>query len=447
MKEDESLMESIRWCDETTRQPLEVWGGVECTCNRVGDRYFDQMELSGHDVRPGDFERFSELGIRTVRAGVLWERFEQNDGWGWHDAYLSSIRAAGVKPIAGLVHHGSGPRSTSLLDPEFPEKLAAYAEAVANRYPWIEAYTPVNEPNTTARFSGMYGVWYPHKRSRRSYLRALLNELKGTVLSMEAVRRVRPDARLIQTDDLGTICGTPELRATWELMDLRQWLPFDLLCGRVDRWHPMFRYLRDAGIGEREILWFAEHPCPPDVVGVNYYVTSDRFIDHRLELYSADQRSAEGPFVDVESVRVREDGIAGFRSVMRNAYARYGIPVAITEVHLGCDVEEQIRWLVDAWRDAIEVRQDGVNCVALTVWALLGSFYWNQLVTVENGHYEPGAFDVSAGEPRETALAEVVRQIAAGKDPMHEALDGCGWWQREDRICLPCVAEEDRVAA
>lgn len=439
-------MEWIQSSNET-EMPLELWGGVECTCNRVGNDYFDQMELSGHSSRPDDFERFAELGIRTLRVGLLWESFEKHASWQHHDARMEAIKHVGIRPIAGLVHHGSGPQHTSLLDPSFPEKLASYAQTVAERYPWIDAYTPVNEPNTTARFSGMYGVWYPHHRSRRSYLLALLNQLKGTVLSMEAVRRVRPDAQLIQTDDLGTVTGTPELQSTWELLNLRQWLPFDLLCGRVDRHHPMFSYIRSEGIAEKEIFWFMEHPCPPTVMGANYYVTSDRFLDHRVDLYPSSLRSSEGPFVDVEAVRIRESGIAGFASVLRDAWDRYQIPVAITEVHLGCDVEEQIRWLTTAWRSAVEARQDGVNCLAVTVWALLGSFYWNELVTNANGHYEPGVFDLTCGEPVETDLAGIVRQIAAGNEPTHDALDCCGWWEHDSRVCFPSVTEDEEVAA
>ena len=41
--------------------------------------------------------------------------------------------------------------------------LAQHAENVARRYPWLEMFTPVNEPLTTARFSGLYGHWYPHR--------------------------------------------------------------------------------------------------------------------------------------------------------------------------------------------------------------------------------------------------------------------------------------------
>jgi dTDP-4-dehydrorhamnose reductase len=43
---------------------------------------------------------------------------------------------------------------------------------VAARYPWLRDYTPVNEPLTTARFSGLYGVWYPHHRNTHSFVRA-----------------------------------------------------------------------------------------------------------------------------------------------------------------------------------------------------------------------------------------------------------------------------------
>ena len=65
----------------------------------------------------------------------------------------------------------SGPRSTSLVDPAFAEGLAAFARAVAERYPWVEDFTPVNEPLTTARFSGLYGHWYPHGRDDLTFAR------------------------------------------------------------------------------------------------------------------------------------------------------------------------------------------------------------------------------------------------------------------------------------
>ncbi len=121
----------------------------------------------------------------------------------WPDERLPCFAAMTCAPLSGLVHHGSGPRHTSLVDPEFPAKLAQYASAVAQRYPWVDAYTPVNEPLTTARFSGLYGHWYPHGQDDRTFVRALLNQCRGTVLAMRAIRSVNSGAVLIQTDDLG----------------------------------------------------------------------------------------------------------------------------------------------------------------------------------------------------------------------------------------------------
>ena len=41
---------------------IEMWGGVECTVNRVDDRWFNQLERNGHAERTDDIDRCSELG-------------------------------------------------------------------------------------------------------------------------------------------------------------------------------------------------------------------------------------------------------------------------------------------------------------------------------------------------------------------------------------------------
>jgi dTDP-4-dehydrorhamnose reductase len=134
---------------------------------------------------------------------------------------MLELRHQGIEPILGLVHHGSGPGYTSLADPQFPEKLARYAGQVARRYPWVRDWTPVNEPLTTARFSGLYGFWYPHAETEADFLRILFNECRGVMLAMRAIRETLPDARLVQTEDLGRNFCTermrriPGMRASW----------------------------------------------------------------------------------------------------------------------------------------------------------------------------------------------------------------------------------------
>src|SRR3954468_18329891 len=270
----------------TQSQPLELWAGVECSVNRVGDRFFDQLERNGHARRVEDLDRFASLGVRALRYPVLWERIApkglESADWHWATERLERLRELQVRAIVGLVHHGSGPRSTSLVDPAFPKKLAAFARAVAERFPWVEDYTPVNEPLTTARFSGLYGHWYPHGRDDLTFARAMLNECRAVGLAMQAIREVNPVARLVQTEDLGKVFCTPRLAYQADLENERRWLTFDLLCGRLRRGDPMWRFLTRAGVAESDLRWFRDTPCPPDILGLNHYLTSDRFLDDRL---------------------------------------------------------------------------------------------------------------------------------------------------------------------
>lgn len=417
---------------------------MEPTINRVGDLYFDQIERSGHLTRSGDLELFASLGLRKLRYALHWERFEATGSWDQFDGKLAEMRGLGIEPIVGLVHHGSGPPHTGLLDPGFPEKLAAYAVQVADRYPWVQSYTPVNEPQTTARFSGLYEHWYPHHRSMASYVRALVNQVKASALSMRAIRTVIPEAQFVHTEDGGKTWATRELEEQRALREHRRWIGVDLLCGRIDERHPLFQFLLRHGISAAEILWFAENPCPPDILGLNYYATSDRFLDHRTHLYPAGYAGGETraeALVDVEAVRIRREGIAGAEMILMDAWNRYGLPVAITEAHLGGTPREQVLWLSEVWRGAEAARAQGANCVAVTVWALLGSFDWCNLVTRDEGVYEPGVFDLGDGSPRRTELADLVERLARGVPPpdVRDLNHNVGWWASEDRLTFPAA--------
>jgi dTDP-4-dehydrorhamnose reductase len=437
----------------TEGSKIELWGGVECTVNRVGDNFFSQLDRNGHATRAGDLERFASLGLRAIRYPVLWERtapdgLEKAD-WSWPDARLPMLREFGITPIVGLVHHGSGPQHTSLLDPEFPEKLADYARAVATRYPWVEYYTPVNEPLTTARFSGLYGVWYPHGRDERSFMQCLLIECRAVVLAMRAVREINPDAKLVQTDDLGKSYSTPEVAGLAEFYNERRWLAWDLLCGKVGPEHALWDYLMESGIDASEFLWFRDNPCPPDIMGVNYYITSERWLDHRLERYPERYHGSYRGYrlADIETPRALATPTPGIGPLLQEIWERYRIPIAITEAHIDANREDQLRWLMEIWEAAEAVKRQGVDMRAVTVWSLLGSFDWNCLVTECRGYYEPGPFDVRSPLPRPTAVAQLMRKLSTGRTPNHPVLQGQGWWRRPGRFYCPPVATSATLAS
>ncbi|MEO7716724.1 MAG: family 1 glycosylhydrolase [Capsulimonas sp.] len=425
------------------RGPLALWAGIECTVNRVGDIYYDQNEVSGHADRLDDLDRCAALGVRTLRYPILWERTAPNGldsaDWSWADTRMERLRTLGIRPIVGLVHHGAGPRDTSLLDPEFPEKLAVYARAVAERYPWANAYTPVNEPLTTARFSCLYGLWHPHATDPLSFIRAVLIECRATVLAMRAIREINPTAQLVQTEDMGKIYSTPTLKYQADFENERRWLSFDLLCGELTPERPMWGYLTYLGISEAELQWFVNNPCPPDILGINHYVTSERFLDERLDHYPEHTHGGNGThdYADVEAVRVCSEGIAGPFGILGEVWARYRRPIVVTEAHLGCTPDEQMRWLWEVWNAALEARQAGMDVRAVTAWALFGLYDWNSLLTKHVGHYEPGAYDLSGPRPKPTPLARLIRALATEGGYAHPILKTAGWWRRPDRLLYP----------
>jgi len=432
--------------------PLQLWGGLECTVNRVRDNYFSQMDRNGHAERLQDLERFASLGIRAVRYPVLWERtapegIDKAD-WTWSDERLPVLQQLGVTPIVGLIHHGSGPRHTSLMDPAFPEQLAEYAGAVARRYPWVEYYTPVNEPCTTARFSGLNGVWYPHGNSEAMFIRTLIHQCKAVVLCMQEIRKVNPNAKLVQTDDLSRTYGTPEMAEFANFFNERRWLGWDMLCGKIDQDHALWDYLLESEATPEELLWFKANPCPPDIIGVNYYATSERWLDHRVERYPESRRTQYRgvPHADIECPRVLATPTPGIGPLLQETWDRYGLPVAVTEAHIDANREDQLRWLVEIWNAAKKVQQNGADIRAVTVWALLGSYDWNCLVTECRGYYEPGPFDVRGPQPRPTALASMMRELATGRPLSHPVLQGQGWWRRPGRFLAKPVATRTAVA-
>jgi dTDP-4-dehydrorhamnose reductase len=429
---------------------LEIWGGIECTINRVKNKYFDQCHYSGHYNRSSDIIDIAKLGFSRLRYPILWEKHQPElNGeidWNWSEQQLHSIKEQGMEVIAGLVHHGSGPFYTNLLDENFPALLAEYAGEVAKKFPWIEYYTPVNEPLTTARFSGLYGFWYPHKKNAAAFFQMLLHQLKATVLAMQEIRKVNPNAKLVQTEDLGKTYSTPVLKYQAEFENERRWLSFDILCGKFDSLHPLWKMFSKY-VEEEELNFFIENPCVPDVFGFNHYLTSERFIDENLSAYPQHTHGGNGKhrYADVEAVRVELEEETGIHILLEEAWERYQQPMALTEVHLHCHREEQLRWFRYIYESCKELKAKGIELIAITSWALLGSYGWNQLLTQPKGDYEPGAFDIYNGVIRPTALAGFIKKIIADQNCNHHLTTGPGWWQRSSRIIYGPVIKQVRM--
>lgn len=416
---------------------LQMWGGVECSRVRIRATLRDQLTETGHLHRIGDLDLIAGLGIKTLRYPVLWDMVEADPGrhdWSWTDARLQRLRELGIEPVAGFMHHGSGPAWATVLDPDFPEHFARYAALVAQRYPWIRSYTPINEPLTTARISGLYGVWHPHGTSEATFLHLVVAQCRATALAMKAIRTHNPSARLVQTEDVGRIFATEHLAYQADHENERRWLALDLLVGRVDPGHPFYDRLLDAGVCEDHLEELRADPCPPDIIGIDYYLTSDRMLDERTDRYPNEPIGGNGidAYVDSAAVRCIEHRDSGLGQRIDEVWERYRLPIVVTELHNGSTRDEQVRWLVEGWRTAQAAKHKGVDIRAVTSWSLFGAVDWNSMLAARHGFYESGAFDIRSDIPRPTAVASVISDLAMRGASDHPALDRPGWW-RDDR--------------
>ncbi|HYG24330.1 MAG TPA: sugar nucleotide-binding protein [Verrucomicrobiae bacterium] len=419
---------------------VELWGGIECSANRVGDKYFNQLERSGHISRIEDLGLLARLGVRTLRYPILWEHSASGTfDWSWIDERMLRLRELNIAPIVGLVHHGSGPAHTSLLDSNFPDGLARHARAVAERYPWVRYFNPVNEPLATARFSCLSGHWHPHYRDTAAFSRALVNQCRAVQLAVAEIRNIIPEAQLVQTENIGKTYSTEPVGYQADFENERRWLTFDLLSGRCDSSHPMWDYLSGCRVSIDALEALLAAPCRPDILGINYHLTGERFLDEKLQNYPERSHAGNGKhaYADVSAVRVCAPGIGGVYQVVKEAWERYRSAIAITEVHLGSTRDEQLRWFMDVWHAGQLLRREGVDLRAITMWALLGAYDWDSLLTRSENSYDPGAFDLRGATPRMTALGKCARALARREPYSHPVLDGAGWWQRPQRLLYP----------
>ena len=411
----------------------EIWASPEPTVARLGAHaHRDQLAETGHERRDSDIDRLASLGIAATRYPVLWEkvapRSPSERNFSWPAARLERLASLGVEPIVTLLHHGSGPRYTSLIDPAFPKLFSAYAGDVARRFPWVKRWTPINEPLTTARFSTLYGVWFPNGVfDHQAFARAIVNEMLGVAGAMRAIRAVIPDAQLLLTEDLqGFVAGDRDIASYVEHKRDRSFLSAELLMGRVVPGHPLYRYLcDDGGIEPASLARLSDEPCAPDCMGWNYYPNSERI------LFS----EGEGRHRNLALLDVAAEAIDP-RALLLAAWERLRLPLALSEVHVIGNEHERARWMLQRFADLRALSAQGIDFRAFGAWAAFGMVDWTSLLRRRQNDVEDGIFTCERGDdqPRPTRVAEVVGALAQGRVPVMPAEPG--WWERERGVAV-----------
>jgi beta-glucosidase len=343
----------------------------------------DQMASCGHYKHwQTDFDLVEEMGIRFLRYGPpLHTAYLGPDRYDWSfaDEKLEELKRRDIIPILDLCHFGVPDWIGNFQNSDFPQLFARYAGAFAERFPWIQLYTPVNEMFICAVFSAKYGWWNEQMTTDQSFVTALKNIVKANVMAMVEILKRRPDAIFIQSEsseyfhaDSPAAIYPAEIRNRWRFLSL------DLNYGnRVNS--DMYEYLLDNGMTREEYNWFLDHRLKQHcIMGNDYYLTNE----HRV-------------FEDGMSVSAGE--VFGYSEITRQYYERYGLPIMHTETNMveGPTGQEAVQWLWKEWANVLRIRNVGIPTVGFTWYSLTDQMDWDTaLREVNNRVHKVGLYDL-----------------------------------------------------
>ncbi|MDB5669949.1 MAG: glycosyl hydrolase family protein [Alphaproteobacteria bacterium] len=343
----------------------------------------DQMEVCGHyKYWREDFDCVEQIGIHYLRYGPPLHRCFLGPGdydWSFSDKTFGDLKKRNITPIVDLCHFGVPDWIGNFQNPDFPQLFATYAGAFAERYPWVQLYTPVNEMFICAVFSAKYGWWNEQMTTDRSFVTALKNIVKANVLAMIEILKRRPDAIFIQSESSEYFhADSPAAIGPAEVMNSMRFLTLDLNYGRrVDS--EMYEYLLDNGMTREEYHFFLTHRLKQHcILGNDYYMTNE----HRVFADGHTEASGE---------------VFGYSEITRQYYNRYRLPVMHTETNMreGETGQEAVLWLWKEWANVLRLRNVGIPTVGFTWYSLTDQIDWDTALREQNGRVNPlGLFDL-----------------------------------------------------
>ena len=379
--------------------------GIECSYPTIegGRLRRDLLEECGHYARwQEDLHLVRELGLRWLRYGLPYHRTHLGPGrydWSFADLAMAEMRRLDITPILDLLHFGVPDWLGNFQNPELPGHFADYAEAVAQRYPWVRYYTPVNEIYIGARFSAKDGTWNEQLRTDRGFVTAVKHLCAASILATRRIARHRPDCVIVQSETAEYITdmhATP--RPEVELQNELRFLALDLLYGNRPS-ATVGSYLADNGLTRAEYDWFMRGEPPGyQVMGVDYYGRNE-------SLLLPDGRS------------VQAEDLNGWYGITKAYQARYRKPVMHTETNV-LDAERAPAWLWKQFANILRMRADGYPVIGFTWYSLTDQVDWDIGLAEKRGRVNAsGLYDLDR-KPRPVAAAYRLLLQEHGRIPL-----------------------------
>ena len=390
-----------------------------------GKTRVDEMEKCGHyRYWKTDFDLVQEIGVKALRYGPPLHRTWLGPGrydWSFADETFNELRRRNMVVIVDLCHFGLPDWLGNFQNPEFPTLFPDYARAFAQRYPWLQLYTPVNEMSISALFSALYGWWNEQLSDDRAFVTALKNVVKANVLAMRAILDVQPEALFVQSESSEYFhAENPDAIGPAETLNARRFLSLDLNYGRrVDS--VMYEYLLNNGMTRDEYAFFMnvnlKHHC---IMGNDYYQTNE----HHVARDGGTSPSGE---------------IFGYAMITQQYYDRYRLPVMHTETNLaqGDSGQDAVNWLRKEWANVLSVRNSGVPIVGFTWYSLTDQVDWDCALREDRGTVNPlGLYDL---DRKIRPVGEAYRDLIRNWSEVLPTQSVC--------LQVPVLCPQDTVAA
>lgn len=374
------------------------------------DLRVDELERTGFYRHWKDDLRLArDIGIGYLRIGPQYYRAHcapKRYDWSFPDEVFAELRRLGLTPIVDLCHFGVPDWAGGFQNPDWPELFAAYARAFAERYDWIELFTPVNEIFVNATFSALQGWWNERLKSDRAWVAALHHLCRANVRAEEEILRVRPHAVFIQSEATSAFHErSPRALPRAQFENEKRFLSLDLSYGNPVG-SAMFEYLCDNGMTREDYHWFLDHAAavrPHCVMGTDYYGGNEHWVDPDGKLNPA------GP-------------VLGYSTLARHYFERYHLPIMLTETNdLGVNSGEN--WLWQEWADVLELRRSAIPIIGFTWYSVLDQVDWDTSLREDNGHVNPvGLYGLDrkirpAGKAYRDLISEWSPALASGRLP------------------------------
>lgn len=339
----------------------------------------DEMEKCCHYKNwELDFHLTKDMGIDYLRYGPPYYKTHTGPGqydWSFTDETFRKMKELEIIPIVDLCHFGVPDWLENFQNPDFPKYFAEYAVAFAERFPYLQLYTPINEIFITAMFSAQYGWWNERLSSDRAFVTALKHLCQANILAMHGILKVRPDAIFIQSESSEYFHPMrPEVQKLANFLNQKRFLALDLTYGYPIK-VSMYEFLLENGMTKEEYHWFERNQVSARcIMGNDYYATNE----HLVLPNGMTQAAGE---------------IFGYYVITHQYFSRYRLPIMHTETNM--KMPDSVNWMWKEWANVHRLIQDGVPVVGFTWYSLTHQVDWDTALRENNGRiHEVGLFDL-----------------------------------------------------